>query len=96
MEDDQDDEGCRQDPDVQGVESRQGVVAVKRPADDERLEEFADAGDAAGDVGGHLRGVIALLVPWKEIAGQRQAHDALVEDGVTSHRGNNADRNADQ
>ena len=56
-------------------EARQGVVAVFRPADDHFLLEFANHGHVASDVRRHLRGVIALLVPRQQIAGQAQAED---------------------
>ena len=68
-------QGRGQDPDVQGVEARQRVMAVDGPADQDRLEHRADAGDAAGDVGRHLSREEALLVPRQQITRERQAQD---------------------
>ena len=65
----------RQHADVQGVEVRQRVMAVLRAADDDLLNERADDGQVAGDVRGHLRGPVALLVPRQQIAGQAQAQN---------------------
>ena len=73
MQHDHRDHADRQNPDMEREEPRQRVVAVSRIADQEPLHRFADARQTARDVGRHLRGEEALLIPGQQIAGEAEA-----------------------
>ena len=59
----------RQEPDVQGVESGQRLVAEIAAADHDLLEVRADHRGSAHDVGHDLGRPVALLVPGEQVAG---------------------------
>ena len=76
--DERDDE-TRQHARVQREEARERVVPVVRPAHDELLQVRPDEGHDADDVGGDLRGPVALLVPRQQVAGERERERELQE-----------------
>jgi hypothetical protein len=84
--DEQDDHEGRHDAGVQGVEAGQRRVAVGRTADDDLLHPRPHHGHLAGDVGRHLGGPEALLVPRQQVAGQPlgegQGHQGQAEPPV--------------
>ena len=63
----------RQESGMEGEEPRQRVVAILRAADHELLDRRPDERHDPGEVRGHDRGPVALLIPGQQIAGERHA-----------------------
>ena len=65
------------DAGVEREKTRQSVMPVIRPADDESLKRRADAGNDAQDVRCHFGGPVAFLIPGQQITGERKRQHEL-------------------